>query len=112
MSGTVHRLPEPKVQKRILREEGRAAYVDRLVVQYGPFVAKSHDLRLFQQVRSVFVGDKDAALDQLYIREMSRELSPRLQEELIYQLPRSLRSDVEHWRKMRWWSRLLLQVRG
>ena len=113
MSETVYRLPEPEAQKRILREEGHAAYVDRLVVQYGPFVATSHDLRLFQQVRSVFVSDKDTALDQLYIREMSRELSsPRLQERAnspIAPFASVSRGALE---KNALVARLLLKVRG
>jgi hypothetical protein len=112
MSGTVYRLPEPEEHQRLLREEGHAAYVHRLVVQYGPFIASSYDLRLFRQVRSVFVGGKESDLDRLFIREMSKELLPSLQQKLIDELPRSYRPEVERWKNLHWWARLLLQMRS
>ena len=49
-NGKVYELPDPPDYKRILEERGSEAYVRRLVVQYGPPIAASYDLRLFWQI--------------------------------------------------------------
>jgi hypothetical protein len=111
MNGSVYRLPESEDYKRLLKEEGSDAYVRRLVVQYGPRIAASYDLRLFREIRRVFAGAQNVEVDRLFLREMSKELPADLQVELIKELPRSYRKEVEQWNTMPLLMRLILRWR-
>jgi hypothetical protein len=110
-NGNVYELPDPPDYKRILDEQGSEAYVRRLVVQYGPRIAASYDLRLFRQIRRHFAGAQNVEVDRLFLREMSKELPQDLQEKLIQELPRSYRKEVEQWNKMPFLWRFFLRLR-
>jgi hypothetical protein len=111
INSTAHPLPRPRLDK-LLHEKGAEAYVAALVQQFGSMIAQSEDLRPFRHVRMAYAGAKNVEVDRLFVREMSKLLSPELQAKLIKELPRAYRREVEAWKSMPAWARFILRLRA
>jgi hypothetical protein len=110
-NGTAHTFPDRRLDQ-LLHEHGSEAYVDALVKQFGSMVAWSEDQRAFRYIRLAYAGAKNVRVDRLFVREISKLLTPKLQAQLIKELPRSYRREVEAWKSMPAWARFILRLRA
>jgi hypothetical protein len=108
MNGKVYPLADPDFEV-ILQEKGAPAYVQALVDQYGAMITNSYDLRVFRHLRLAYAGAKNMEVDRLFVREMSKRLPLRLQDELRKELPKDYRADLDRWNKLPGWVRFILK---
>jgi hypothetical protein len=104
--------PEPELNdySHLLRTRGKRAYVRRIARDFGPQLTRSRDLELFRRLRQRYASGDHVECDRLLVRVMSGFLSDELQKELIKELPKAHRRDVELWHKLPRWARILLRL--
>jgi hypothetical protein len=109
-NGKTPNLAELKDYSRVLQARGKRAYVRRIARDFGKELALSRDLELFHLLRQRYASGDHVECDRLFVRVMSRFLSDELQKDLIKELPKAHRRDVELWHKLPRWARIILRL--
>jgi hypothetical protein len=102
--------PELKDYSELLQRRGKRAYVRRIARDLGPQLGRSQDLELFRRLRQRYASGDQLECDRLLVRVMSRFLPDELQRDLIKELPKEHRRDVELWHKLPRWARIVLRL--
>jgi hypothetical protein len=109
-NGAMYGLHAARDYTQILKNAGDEAYVRAIAADYGPTISRSGDLRLFRHLRTAYAGANNVALDRLFVVEISKLLPPDLQRELIKELPRTYRRQLERWNRLPRWVRFILRL--
>jgi hypothetical protein len=112
LNGRMYGLPALKDYDDVLQRHGKQAYVRAIAEDFAPRISRSGDLRLFRHLRRAYAGASHVDLDRLFVREIAKLLPPELQQELMKELPKRHRRDLELWNTLPWFARFILRIRS